>query len=131
MVKPLAEQHGLSERVLATQGHNNLKGRAKADALVELFGEGGFDYAGNASVDCAIWKRGDVAYVVGDAGSAEVMRALGKEVRELPGGWTARALIKSFRPHQWVKNVLLFLPLIAAHDFSAHTIILALLGILS
>ncbi|UWP91155.1 UbiA family prenyltransferase [Aliiroseovarius crassostreae] len=131
LVKPLAEQHGLSERVLATQGHNNLKGRAKADALVELFGEEGFDYAGNASVDSAIWKRGDVAYVVGDAGSAEVMRALGKEVRELPGGWTARALFKSFRPHQWVKNVLLFLPLIAAHDFSAQTILLALLGILS
>ncbi|MDA5094031.1 UbiA family prenyltransferase [Aliiroseovarius sp. KMU-50] len=130
-VKPLAEHHELSERVLATQGMSNLRGYAKADALVELYGEGGFDYAGNAPVDMAIWKQADVAYVVGDEKSAGELRDMGKEVRELPGGWTAKSLIKSFRPHQWVKNILLFLPLIAAHDFSFGTIFLALLGIVS
>lgn len=130
-VKPLAEQYGLSERVLATQGRNNLKGRNKAEALIELYGEGGFDYAGNAPVDKAIWKHADVAYVVGDAKSAQEMQAEGKEVRELPGGWAVRDLVKSFRPHQWVKNVLLLLPLIAAHDFSAGTLMMALLGIVS
>ncbi len=130
-VKPLAEQYGLSDRVLATQGRNNLKGRAKSEALTELYGEGGFDYAGNAPVDKAVWSHADVAYVVGDAASAAEMRQAGKEVRELPGGWTGNALMKSFRPHQWVKNVLLLLPLIAAHDFSGTTVLLAILGIIS
>ncbi|MBT2130859.1 UbiA family prenyltransferase [Aliiroseovarius lamellibrachiae] len=130
-VKPLAEHYELSTRVFATQGRQNLKGSAKAEALVEVFGEGGFDYAGNAPVDKAIWKHADHAYVVGDAKSATEMRALGKEVTELEGGWTGRALLKSFRPHQWVKNVLLLVPLVAAHDFSLSTLLLALLGIIS
>lgn len=131
LVEPLAKQHGLSEQILATQGDTNLKGTHKAEALVELYGEGGFDYAGNAPVDMAIWSRADVAYVVGDVASAKALRAQGKDVQELPGGWTARDLVKSFRPHQWVKNILLLLPLIAAHDFSLSTIVLALLGIVS
>ncbi|WP_424941832.1 UbiA family prenyltransferase [Aliiroseovarius crassostreae] len=131
LVKPLAEHHGLSDRVFATQGRNNLKGNAKAEALVEVFGEGGFDYAGNAPVDRPIWRRADRAVVVGDSTSAAEMRDAGKDVLELDGGWTTRDLIKSFRPHQWVKNILLFLPLIAAHDFSLSTILLAVLGIIS
>ncbi len=131
LVKPLAEHHGLSERVFATQGRNNLKGRAKAEALVEAFGEGGFDYAGNAPVDRPIWDRARKAVVVGDGASAAQLRKSGKEVVELSGGWRAKDVLKSFRPHQWVKNVLLFLPLIAAHDFSPATILLAVLGIIS
>ena len=35
------------------------------------------------------------------------------------------------RPHQWVKNVLLLLPMIAAHDFSLATLFLVLVGIVA
>jgi len=34
-------------------------------------------------------------------------------------GSTARARLKALRPHQWSKNVLVFLPLLAAHDLTA------------
>ena len=36
------------------------------------------------------------------------------------GGW--KPYLKAIRPHQWLKNVLIFLPILAAHDFSAQTI---------
>ena len=37
--------------------------------------------------------------------------------------------MKALRPHQWVKNVLLLLPMIAAHDFALSTLFLVILGI--
>jgi len=45
--------------------------------------------------------------------------------------WAARDLIKALRPHQWVKNVLLILPMIAAHDFTLATLSLVLLGMVA
>lgn len=49
---------------------------------------------------------------------------------DLPRGrWRARDALRAIRPHQWVKNVLLFLAPVAAHAFDARTFLLALAGI--
>jgi hypothetical protein len=49
------ERHlGLFDEVLASNGQTNLRGAAKGAALVERFGERGFDYAGNSHVDLAV-----------------------------------------------------------------------------
>ncbi len=45
-----------------------------------------------------------------------------------PQNWNARALLKAIRPHQWVKNILLLLPLLAAHRYDSGSLLLALLG---
>lgn len=49
----------------------------------------------------------------------------------LPKGqvFSIRALIKALRPHQWVKNSLLFIPALAAHLFNADTLLTVLWGI--
>ena len=65
LVARLAADYGLSERYFASDGVTNLKGAAKAGALVDAYGEGGFDYAGNAPVDMPIWERAENALVVG------------------------------------------------------------------
>ncbi|MCF2906361.1 UbiA family prenyltransferase [Octadecabacter sp. CECT 8868] len=127
VVQPLADHYGI-ERVFASENGVNLKGQAKADALVAVYGESGFDYAGNDKVDRLIWDHADHAIVVGDAGGG----AKGLEsVTKVRGGWSPRAVLKSMRPHQWVKNVLLFLPLIAAHAFFLDTFLAVCLGIVS
>ena len=41
--------------VIGSTPHVNMTGVRKAEALVHAFGEQGFDYAGNAHVDLAIW----------------------------------------------------------------------------
>jgi 4-hydroxybenzoate polyprenyltransferase len=41
------------------------------------------------------------------------------------------AHIKALRPHQWSKNLLVFLPIVAAHDLTAETWIEALLAFIS
>ncbi len=130
LVVPLARDHGLSDRVFASTPERNLKGKAKAEALVGAYGEGGFDYAGNEVADRAIWDRARGAIVVGShPGIVRGLTSAGKPVTEVPGQWTVSDLMRALRPHQWVKNVLLFVPMIAAHDFYAMTILTILLGI--
>lgn len=131
LVSQLAADHGLSDRIFASDGQTNLKGARKAEALVAAYGERGFHYAGNAPIDRAIWDHADAALVVGDTRSAKALEAQGRPVTQIEGGWRMNDVLKSFRPHQWVKNVLLFVPMIAGHAFDLNTFLLAILGVIS
>ncbi|WP_363322733.1 UbiA family prenyltransferase [uncultured Litoreibacter sp.] len=132
LVKALAEHHGLSDRVFASDGTINLKGQAKADALVEAFGERGFHYAGNDVSDVEVWKHADNVIMVGEQPEARAeLAAEAHAVTQLPGGWSWRSLTKAMRPHQYVKNVLLLLPIIAAHNFGLSAFLPVLLAIVS
>jgi len=132
LVSELARQHGLSSRVFASDGETNLKGPAKAHALTEAFGTGGFDYAGDARVDRVIWQQADNALIVGHVtGVAAELSAQGRNVVEYPGGWRFGDLLRGIRPHQWVKNLLLVLPMVAAHDFTFGTLWLIVLGMVA
>lgn len=131
LVERLAADYGLSERVFASDETQNLKGSAKAAALVEAFGERGFDYAGDAAADMAVWEHAENAIVVGNLPRARELAAKGQNVVELSGGWTWRRLLKAMRPHQWVKNVLLLLAMIASHRFDLATLVPILWGIAS
>ena len=127
LVQPLANHYGI-ERVFASENGVNLKGTAKAEALVAAYGEKGFDYAGNDKSDRKVWDHSNTAIVVGNAGGG----ANGLTgVVKVNGGWSPRAVLKAMRPHQWVKNVLLFLPMIAAHAFFLDTFLAVCLGIVS
>ncbi len=129
LVDRLALDHGIKHPSLASNGERNLKGRAKAAALIEAHGENGFDYAGDAHVDLSIWEKAENALVVGHPRGVESrLSAAGKNVVQIPGGWRFGDLMRALRPHQWVKNILLFLPMIAAHQFGAETFLLVLLG---
>ena len=116
-VAPLAEAVGATG-CLASDGRTNLAGRAKAAVLVERFGEGGFDYIGNEQRDMAVWKHARHAIGVNlPASLVGQVRALDEAARFLPGlGGGPRDYVRALRPHQWVKNVLVFVPLIAAHE---------------
>ena len=131
LVGELAHEYGLADRVFASSSTKNMKGAAKARALVNAYGQGGFDYAGNAPVDKAIWDQAHTALVVGDSSAARSLMKGGKLVRSFDGGWKARDVIRALRPHQWVKNVLLFVPMLAAHDFTLASLLLVLIGIVS
>lgn len=129
LVAPLAAHHGLSDRVFASTEEVNLKGAAKADALVAAYGEGGFDYAGNEPTDRAIWDKAAGAVIVGDLPRDQAaLEARGTPVTQVNGGWSMRDMARAMRPHQWVKNVLLLVPLIAAHAFDLMSWAWVLLG---
>lgn len=128
LVARIAREQGFSARCFGSRPGENLKGQAKAAALVEAFGPGGFDYVGNESSDLVIWRAGADAVVVGDPRSAAILEDEGKPVRRLSLPVDQGALLRALRPHQWVKNILLFLPVLAAHDFGLATLVLVLFG---
>ena len=74
MALPVARYTGLFDEVFASDGRTNLRGGNKLKALVEKFGERGFDYAGNSAVDLAVWRGARLAIVV-NAGPRLVKRA--------------------------------------------------------
>lgn len=132
LVASLAKDHGLSPQVFGSDGISNLKGQAKAERLVAQFGENGFDYAGNEHVDVPVWKHAANALVVGTHTEiVKDLKATGKDVQEFAGGWAWKDLMRAFRPHQYVKNILLLLPMLAAHDFTLSTLILVILGMVA
>ncbi len=116
----IASHLNLFERVLATENAFNLTSHAKRDCLVAEFGEGGFDYAGNAQADIAVWEAAGKAYLINPEKGVE-KRALkkGNVVRIIKNSSRPFDLwLKALRPHQWMKNLLIFVPLLAAHELS-------------
>lgn len=122
-----AAETGLFDAVMATEGGRNLRGQAKADALVERFGARGFDYAGNDAHDLPVWRVARQAVVVAPQGAAIVRRAAEANPNlhhiAVPGA-SARAVLKEMRLHQWAKNALVFVPLVAAHRFTELPLLL-------
>jgi len=132
LVERLAAHHGIVDRVMASDGTTNLKGRAKAAALVAAYGENGYDYAGDSKADMRVWEHSGVPIIVGSNRRAKSsLEVQGKSVVEVEGGWAWRDLLRAIRPHQWVKNTLLFVPMFAAHAFDFATLWLVLLGMVA
>lgn len=113
----IAAHLGIFDEVLATDVTRNLSGPIKAQLLMERFGEGGFDYAANAPVDVAIWRHARQAILVNpEPGAEAAARALGNVAQVFDDRRSGLApYIKAIRAHQWLKNLLVFVPLLAAH----------------
>src|SRR5262249_21959501 len=103
----------------------NLKGEAKARCLVDAFGKGGFDYIGNAKCDIPVWRAARTAVISGaSAGLTEQVRnQIPNTVVLSQRHRSVTPFLRALRPHQWLKNILLALPTIAAHDFSVGGLI--------
>ena len=103
--------------VICSDGTANLTGSRKCDHLVDRFGEGGFVYAGNGAVDVAVWRKSAAAMVVnasaGVASRAGAVSRIEATFDDRPQ--LLRSISRAVRSHQWVKNVLLFVPLITSH----------------
>jgi 4-hydroxybenzoate polyprenyltransferase len=106
----------------------NLTGPAKLQAIRRLCTR--FDYVGNAWTDLPLWSAAERAYAI-NTGRATLWLARRRRPDlvllskpHLPWGACLRAL----RPHQWTKNLLIFLPAVAAHVLWTPTRIASALG---
>jgi 4-hydroxybenzoate polyprenyltransferase/phosphoserine phosphatase len=117
----IAEHLGIFDHVFATDEQVNLSSHKKRDRLVAAYGEKGFDYVGNSHDDIAVWQAADRAYVVNP--HVGVVRAAGKGeniervFENRPSSHKVWA--KALRLHQWLKNLLVFVPLLAGHHLTA------------
>jgi 4-hydroxybenzoate polyprenyltransferase len=112
-----AEWCGCFAEVSSSTAECNLSGDRKAQFLRERYGEKQFDYVGNSAHDLPAWLSSDTATAVRTRPNVlSRLRRTHSRVEVLgPLPSLARSLWRELRPHQLVKNLLLFLPLILAH----------------
>lgn len=132
IAKLVCDQFDFIDGFLATNDQLNLLGENKANKLVQEFGEKGFDYLGNEKKDLAIWKRSRNSYVVGSASFLKWVQA------NVSGAQSVSVIkkkpkdfFKMFRVHQWVKNLLMFLPLILAGRLSLDLLLTTVMGFMA
>lgn len=123
----VGEHTKLFDEIFATEDDGpNFTGAAKATLLQERYGVRGFDYVGDSSADIAVWAIARNGYCVGSTSRcARLSRKSGVALRHLPSATRLKPAWKILRPHQWVKNILVFLPIAAAHEFLAGSTLVA------
>ena len=130
LVEAVAEHLGLFAGWFASDETVNLASENKAKRLVDAFGEGGFDYIGNDAADLAVWARSARAITVrARPGVVHQLVRVAPDCEHLACTRpTWRTWAKLIRVHQWAKNGLVFLPLLASHTFEWHAAGQALLA---
>ncbi len=132
-VRTVAERLGLFDGVFASDGQRNLKGAAKASLLRNLFGHGGFGYAGNEAADFAVWREaGEVVVVNASPHLLGLVRRSFPAVTVIaPRRVRLGDYLEALRPHQWLKNLLVLVPAFTAHRFDVAALVACLLAICS
>ena len=106
------------DRIIASDGKTNLKGSRKAARLVSDFGRGGYDYVGDTTADIPVWENARQRLLA--CATPGVMRAAERRgitldhIYEKGIRSSLKTWMKLLRLHQWLKNVLIFVPLITS-----------------
>jgi 4-hydroxybenzoate polyprenyltransferase len=107
----VAAHLGVFDSVLATDSQKNRSGLAKLESI-QADADGPFRYAGNSAADLPIWQAAEGAIVV--SASPGLMRRAAARTRVdavvRPAGLGLAAVLRAMRLHQWVKNLLVFMP---------------------
>jgi 4-hydroxybenzoate polyprenyltransferase len=112
----IAEHLDIFEEVFASDQHVNNTGAEKVQRIKSKYQL--FDYIGNSRADQVVWKASRVGYVVADG-----VRKLPKKTSRtlnVVGSSTTNTLkdwLTQLRPHQWAKNVLVAVSIIASHRY--------------
>lgn len=108
---------GLFDTVFASDGETNVSGEKKKERLVAAFGLRGFDYIGNSARDYPVWCAARRALLATPSHrlAQRVAKVTPVEVisHDRQARW--RDYLHALRLLHWVKNGLVFVPLLAAH----------------
>lgn len=111
LARRIARRFSFISRVFASDGITNLKGKTKADVLVEAFPQG-FVYAGDSSSDLPVWAAASgIVLVPVHPGLDRKVQLLGKPVLIVEDrGMSLKTAFRALRLKQWAKNALVFAP---------------------
>ena len=117
IAQDIASYLNVFDEVIASDANTNVIGATKAHILNQKLGKENYIYAGNSKDDIPVWQNAKHAILVNTpkdvAQKAEqhgnVILHFKRQSQHLKT-WS-----KALRLHQWLKNILLFIPLIAAH----------------
>lgn len=119
----VAKELKIFDVVLSSTPTINLKGKSKLAAIKQVIGDR-FTYAGDSKADLPIWYGATSAILVGtskrtnDRVSSKV--PIERHFVEQKG--KLKTWIRAIRIHQWLKNVLVFVPLLTSFSFSLNDV---------
>lgn len=158
LAEAVAGHLDLFEAVLASDPATgrNLTGAAKRDAIRQSEGDRPFEYLGDHAKDLPIWRAAERAHCAGSRSLREKLNAAIESRSDKPGAARSPAtpsasglvsgsttmgesfpartcslatVLRAVRAHQWVKNGLVLVPLLLAHQLTEPvTVALALLA---
>ena len=128
---------GCFSDIIASDGNNNLKGNHKLSAIRNYISNNSasnsFGYLGDSKSDRPIWSAATRVIVV--ASSTDLAQKIAGHIyvdtilKKPKASW--KDYFGALRIHQWVKNTLIFVPLLLSHQFEdVEKGVMALLGFL-
>ena len=131
LAQRVAAHLGIFTGVLASDGQVNLTGNRKLDRLRSQLGDGEFDYIGNDAPDLPLLAQAREPMVANPSFRLRLklrmrgIRPTRTFAERASGLWS---VLVAMRPHQWAKNLLIFLPLLLAHVIAVNRLLSALLA---
>ncbi len=129
-VKQVHDHVGLFDGYMGSDEKTNNSKDNKISRLATEFSATDFDYIGNSRDDLVIWRSANMALAVNANGSVRrALLNLKSDAAFLDSGrkptkaW--KPYVKMMRPHQWAKNVLIFIPLLMSHSLTLAALKLA------
>ncbi|MDN0103894.1 MULTISPECIES: UbiA family prenyltransferase [Yersinia] len=122
IAQSVSDHLGIFSKVIASNDTKNVSSSVKADEI--LSHTDSFDYAGNSSDDIKVWDKSIGAIVVDlpkklmNKVSVPILYQFDSDKK------TIKAWLKEIRIHQWAKNILIFIPILAAHEISKTSLLL-------
>ncbi len=128
----IADYLNLFDSVHAISNYKTLRGSTKAKLQREIFGLKNFDFIGNSIGDILCWEDADKAITFNAKKtvkmSCEKVNSNFLHLQNIDNSNLLFNFLKEIRTYQWIKNTLVFLPLIAANKFDSNLIVQSILA---
>ena len=120
IARSVADHLGLFCDVWASTETTNFGAKRKLERFLGAFGAHGFGYAGNEFRDILIWKHAQEAILVNTPATVERTARRVSHVTQVFSNRKSvlASCIAALRPHQALKNLLIFVPLLMAHRWT-------------
>jgi 4-hydroxybenzoate polyprenyltransferase/phosphoserine phosphatase len=133
-VRQVSDHLSLFIDAIGSDADHNLKSENKLRRIQALISKSSFAYAGNSSADLSVWIAAEEVLMVNCTAALESQ--LGDKTKTVTLFDPTPAFLAKFwqamRPHQWLKNGLIFLPLILSHQIDQAGLALqAVIGFIS
>jgi len=127
IAEKIAKNLNLFDEVKGSSEKTNLKGNIKKNFLITRFGVKNYDYIGDSTDDLPIWKNANKAITVNaNSGIIKACEKINSNCQHLKSKLSQNTFlnyIKVIRAYQWIKNILVFVPMLAAHQVTTHNLI--------
>jgi 4-hydroxybenzoate polyprenyltransferase len=116
IARAIANYLGLAADIVEVDQDAADPGEATAKRLCDRFGTGDFDYAGFGPADIPVWRTARRSVIVAPSPRLLKNRIWNSQAADIlcPDDRSSGRYIDALRPGRWIKNLLVFLPLLDA-----------------